>query len=286
MIMVNHLRTLLLNENGSNRPGYSYPLEEYVASDFVVSKMPFECQKIWNILFGMSPDRAYRNWRLYQIAQFAEASDLKKYWYKFDNRITYLDRQAYDESKVFGKVNVTKASTGAVIDFVDSANGIVVDPVQLQTDSESVGMFLSGKLISDESKGRCKNTWKIDLTSSTSLQVTNLTTNVSDYYTLSFSNNLSSSVPLPGTGLTVQFRPVTSETWSLDTTAKPSTDVGTVLANLKSIGDLEIGYIFSGDYPEYATFSEYWHKNENLAERISAVALGLAYKLEEKRAKK
>jgi hypothetical protein len=284
--MVNHLRTLLLNENGSNRPSYNYPLEEYVAADFVTSSMPFECQKVWNILLGISPDRAYKNWRLYQIAQFAQVSDLKKHWYKFDERITYFDRPASDESDPFGRVSIIKVSTGATIDLINSANGITVDPAQIQTDSESVGLLLSGILISDESKGRCKNTWRITLTSSTNVQITNLTTNVSDYHTLSFSNNLSAPVPLPGTGLFIQFRPVASDTWSIETTAKPSTDIGVVLANLKSIGDLDIDYVLSGAYPEYSIFSDYWHKNDNLAEKISAIALGLAYKLEEKRARR
>ena len=282
--MINHLRTLLLNEKGSNNPGSLYPLEEYTDPAFTPVVMPYGCMKIWNIIFGTLPDRAYKNWRLYQIGQLSESSDLLKYWYKFDSRITCVGRKSSDESSSFNRVTVGNLLNGKSVEFTNSDNGVTVDPSQLPKDSEDVGILLSGTMASNESLGQCKSVWKIELTSSVDLQITDLTRTVTYYDTLSYNGGLSQLVTLPNTGLSIRLRTAVENSWHVDITTKPRTDIGIALANLKNTANLDIEYVLTGAYPEYVIFSDYWHKNSNAAEQLSALCLGLAYKIEEKRA--
>jgi hypothetical protein len=105
-------------------------------------------------------------------------------------------------------------------------------------------------------------------------------------YSLSYTNALSQPVALFGTGISVSFRPTSSEYWSFDLVAKPAQDIGTVLANLDTLADAELTDLFSGEFPEYTVFSDYWHKSLDSAERLTALVLSVAYKLQEARIKK
>lgn len=281
--MINHIRTLLFNEKGSNSPGKACPLEEYTPSDFIPSKMSTPCQRAWNTIFGANPDRAYKNWRLYQISQLSEATDLGKLWYRLDNRITHFGRQSIDESGAFDRVKLTKASNGNYVECVESYNGIALDSSRSPRDYEAVSFILSGYLICNESVGSSQSAWLVNVTDSTDLQVTNLTSGVSDYYTLEYYSNLSQIIPMPGTGLSFRLRNVINDSWHIDVIAKPKIDVGVVLANARNISGTDIDYILTGNRPEYVELSDYWHKSSSCAEQLSAIALGLAYKLEEKR---
>lgn len=289
--MVNHIRTLLLNENGSNNPGYLFPLEEYVDKAFTASKVPFVCQKVLDILFGKNPDRAYKNWRLYQLSRLAEATDLLQYWFKFDKRVTHFDEPAYEDSSEYGKITISKSSTGSIIKVTSTNEGFIPDVVlatsNQTSDLSDIGIVLTGKLSADDINGRCLSSWKVNLTGGSTLETTNLTNkSTGSVYSLSYTNALSQPVLLNGTNVSVSFRPTTSEAWAFDFVAKPSEDIGIVLANLDTLPDSEVSELFSGDYEEYKTFLNYWNKSTDLADRLTAIALCVAYRLQEARIKK
>ena len=286
--MVNHIRTLLLNEDGAGKPGYAFPLEEYVPTDFKSNKLTFDYLKIWKNIFGYSPDRAYKNWRLHQLSTLAEVSSLGSYWTKFDNRITHFNKEKKDKSLDYGKVVITRDATASTIVYFANDGVITIDRnldgVNQTDSSEIIGVYARGVPEADEAKGRCTSLWKIDLNSSDELDIQCLSDKtIRESYTLVFTGGLSQSVTLPGVNVTLQFRDVGATTWTIDITAKPKTDVGTVLANLESVPDAEMDVILTGSYSEYKTFSDYWKYNQETAERLSAVTLALAYKIEEKR---
>ena len=281
--MINHLRTLLLNSKDKNSTGALYPLEEYSPTDFVPTPMSSECQRVWNILFGASSDRVYRNCILYQIVQAVEVSDLKKYWYKFDSRVTHFDRIAVDESRAFGRVSILEINNGNSADYINSYNGVVLDPSKPGVDPENVGVLLFGVLTSDEKTGRCFSSWKIDITAETELQITDLTTNLSYYHSLTYEGGLSQNIPMLGTGLSIRLRYCLEGNWQIDAIAKPDVNIGLILANIQSSASSDVDQILAGAYPEYKILYSYWHNNLNTAERLAAVVTGLAYKLQEKR---
>jgi hypothetical protein len=286
--VVNHIRTLLLNEDGSGKPGYAFPLEEYVPTDFKSSKMTFDCFKIWRTLFGSEPDRAYKNWRLYQLSTLAEASSLLKHWSKFDDRITHFGKDKKDRSLEYGRVTITRDATSSNISYFEGDGVIVVDKnlsAVNQTDSpEIIGVYARGVPTANETKGSCLSYWKIDLNSSDEIDVQCLNDKtIRDSHSLVFTQGLSQDITLPGTNVTLQFRDVGATTWTVDIVARPSKDIGTVLADLDNTASTDISAIMSGAYSEYKTFSDYWNYNQDTAERLTAITLALAYKLEEKR---
>lgn len=288
--MVNHIRTLLLNEDGSGKPGNAFPLEEYVPSDFKASDFTFDCLKIWRTLFGFSPDRAYKNWRLYQLSILAEASSLTDYWYKFDPRITHFSKSKRDRSLDYGRVTITRDATATNISYFEGDGILSIDKNLTgfnQTDSpEIIGVYARGVPTADETKGKCLSFWKLDLNNMDELDVQCLNDKtIRDSHNLVFTSGLSQSITLPGTNVTIQLRDVGVTTWSVDIVAKPATDIGTVLANLDNTSEVDIDAIMSGVYSEYKTFKDYWKQNQDTAERLSAIVLALAYKLEEKRQK-
>lgn len=288
--MINHIRTLLLNENGSNKPGYAFPMEEYVPDDFKADTLVFGCKKIWNVLFGNSPDRAYKNWRLFQLSRLAESSDLLEYWSKFDSRLTHLDKLKVDRSLEYGRIQVSRTGiSSANIIYITSETGLSVDTVISEpsqvVDPEMIGVMLSGRPLADDTRGRCISYWKLSLNTSNELEVTNINDNsIHDVYTLTFSSNLSQQINLHGSGVIAQFRPIISNSsWAIDAVAAPAMDLGTVLANLEILSDTDTNFIFSGAFPEYSVFNSYWKENRNSAERLSAITLALGYKIAETR---
>jgi len=281
--VINHLRTLLLNSKDKNSTGALYPLEEYSPPDFAAAPLSSECQRVWNIIFGVSSDRVYRNYILYQIVQIVEISDFKKYWYKFDNRVTHFDRIAVDESRAFGRVSILQINSANSVDYINSYNGVVLDPTKPGIDPESVGVLLFGVLVSDEKTRRCFSSWKVDITAETELQITDLTNNLSYYHSLTYESGLSQTIPMLGTGLSIRLRYCLEGSWQIDAIAKPEVNIGLILANIQSSASSDVDQILTGSYPESKILYNYWHNNLNTAEKLAAVVTGLAYKLQEKR---
>ena len=288
--MINHVRTLLLNENGSNKPGYVFPMEEYVPDDFKADTLVFGCRKIWNVLFGTSPDRAYKNWRLFQLSRLAESSDLLEYWSKFDSRLTHLDKPKVDRSLEYGIVQVNRIGDNHTsIVYTVSETDLSVDSLLREhnqiVDPEIIGVMLSGRPVADDTRGRCLSYWKLSLNTSNTLEVTNINDpSIHNTHTLTFSSNLSQQISLNGSGIVVQFRPIISNSsWAIDAVAAPDMDLGTVLANLDILSDTDTDFIFSGSFPEYSVFKSYWKENRNSSERLSAITLSLGYKIAETR---
>jgi len=284
--MVNHIRTLLLNEDGLKSPGSSFPLEEYVEKDFSSINMPFECEKVAKVLFGNNSDRGYKNWRLYQLSRMAESTDLFPYWFKFDSRATHFDKPDYDDSTEYNKIRVASVSYGTKVTFNYTIEGLSVPKADLASFND-LDLLLLGNLRPDDINGRAISSWSVKLTSGNILELYDTANpNVGSVTTLSYSSALSQRVPLPGTGLDVAIRPNTSNEWIIDIVAKPTADLGTVLANLDAMSDIDTNFVLSGSYSEFEVFSNYWKNSSELPERLTAITLGLAYKLEEKRNQK
>ena len=289
--MVNHIRTLLLNEAGSNKPGYSFPLEEYVPADYLAIKPNDACRKSLIAIFGTYPDRAYKNWRLYQISKITEACGFEKYWYKFDSRVTHFGRIDTEIDSSFGKAVLTSSHLNEIktITYYASNGGVSVskDLVSAsQTSSEEeVGAFVSGYPSSDESRGRVLSYWQIESGSGGTFSIKRLSDPAyEDNVTLSFSGGLSEAVTLRGSGIQIKFRNNPGNAWDLTVVAMPSTDIGVVMANLDALSPDIHDYLFSSSYPEIKELKRYWDNSIDANERLSAFSIALGYRLEEKRA--
>jgi hypothetical protein len=288
--MINHIRTLLLDEKGDNKPGDSYPLEEFVPTSFKPARMPFELRKVWNVLFGNKPDRAYKNWRLFQISEVAQASDLAEHWFTFDSRITHFNKPAADHSTEYGTVLASRNKNGQILNLKLVSTAETVSAVQSSdllnqaSSAAELGLSFTGRLTADETLGRCYSVWVLELNNADELGLNNLSdASANEVQALSFSQGLSQAVSLKGSGLSLKFGDQGPASWTLETVARPSKDMGTIVANLDNLPRYELEVLFAGKRKELGVFKDYWFKNDNLAERVTALVLALAFKIEEKR---
>lgn len=288
--MINHIRTLLLDEKGDNKPGDSYPLEEFVPTSFKPARMPFELRKVWNVLFGNKPDRAYKNWRLFQISEVAQASDLAEHWFTFDSRITHFNKPAADHSTEYGTVLASRNKNGQILNLKLVSTAETVSAVQSSdllnqaSSAAELGLSFMGRLTADETLGKCYSVWSLELNNADELSLKNLSdASANEVQALSFSQGLSQAVSLKGSGLSLKFGDQGPASWTLETVARPSKDMGTIVANLDNLPRYELEALFTGKRKELGSFKNYWFKNDNLAERITAITLALAYKIEERR---
>jgi hypothetical protein len=85
--MINHIRTLLLNEEAVKHAG---DLEEYVPEEFRKRTEPHSIAKFRYVFFGETPTREELNYRLHQCMVILHTTPaLVRYVIKPDPRITY-----------------------------------------------------------------------------------------------------------------------------------------------------------------------------------------------------
>lgn len=116
--MINHYRTALLNIDGSNWPGLTYPGEELVDPLFYRSDVPNHLSTVHRLIFGENPDRAYLNYRLRQITTMWHDGILHSTATEKDSRLTYWPLKFAAGMSEYGKVKVETINGDAVPDYV------------------------------------------------------------------------------------------------------------------------------------------------------------------------
>jgi hypothetical protein len=252
--VVNHLRTLLLDVDGSLRPGREYPGEEYVPPDFRTRVYPAGLRQVWRALFGTYPDRAYRNYRLRQLTTLVHDSPLAELVTALDRRVTYWPHRADDDR--WARYGTTR--------------------IEAVNDSQST-LNLIGDLVADDTIGRARFEWRVEVLSGNRVRVGDTT------YDVTYPGGLSTSVPL-GAGLTCRVHQSgLGDAWYVSAVAKPARDVGAVLASAETaVGSAE-RVLFSGGEP-YDTLGEMWRRADFLPLRLGALVVALAYRVDESRA--
>lgn len=85
--MINAVRTLLHNTSGP--ADFSWPGEEYIPPEFRERQPTPSLGRIRRVLFGSTPDRFMKNYRLSQFLPILHASCLEPWIYRLDPRISY-----------------------------------------------------------------------------------------------------------------------------------------------------------------------------------------------------
>lgn len=247
--MTNHLRTLLLDEDGTSWPGGAFPGEEYVPPEFRRRPMPGACRNVWRLLFGLNPDRAYKNYRLRQYMTLLHGSDLAPDVLAFDPRVTYWPLRAADAR--FDAFGVT-----------------TVSPLP-----HTVGeLLVGGALRANDGRGLCRFEWRVTVESGDRVFV-----NTTEHQ-VTFTDGLSDAFPI-GQGLTARVRENADDAWSVEALARPERDVGQVLATAANgLGEAE-AYLFGADEP----LRQLWLRHDFLPMRLGALVLALGKRIEESR---
>lgn len=311
--MINHVRTLLLNEPSSAKMDYGFPLEEYVPNGYVPVVLPNSLRVVYQALFNTYPDRAYKNWRLYQISTLAESSELYAYWHKLDQRVSHFNKTNYDRSAGYGTLSVRRDS---LFTNYKEVNGVlVIDKANTSegytTSEYEMGIFFKRSATADESKGKCLFPYKLSLNGTRILSDpddkhysidyvfeldggrSTFTGNVRNIGSRSTSPPaVTPALPVPGTNVYAYIYSISpgdnvasySRVYTVDIVGKPTTDLGAVMANLDTLTTVDMDYLFRGT-GDFETFKSYWLNSDSMPDRINAVALALAFRMDEIRSR-
>jgi hypothetical protein len=139
-IMINHARTLLLNQDKSR--AHSADLGyEYVPAEFKPAKLPQALTAVRKILFGAAPDNYFLNYRCRELLSYIHQTELAEFIYRFDPRVTYWPETA----KPF---------------FESSSKRVSIT----QTYGEPQRLTVAGELFAQPAIGRSTNSYLVSLT--------------------------------------------------------------------------------------------------------------------------
>ncbi len=85
--MLNHARTLLLNEAGAKQPE---AFGEYIDPSYVPVRLPQHLDEFHKIIYGERPSREHKNYRARQLLGICHASPVEDMILALDPRVTYL----------------------------------------------------------------------------------------------------------------------------------------------------------------------------------------------------
>lgn len=255
--MINHVRTLLLNKDGSKRPAADFFYEELVPADYREQTLG-AFGMVRDALFGGKPDNAFLNFRLHQIMKVIHSTEYVRYVTAPDSRITYdTSEHLIMEPEAEYSVNpLTGTALSTDLTFLGSAT----------TPGETI----------------LQHRWLIDIPYVGTARLTNQITGDETETAFTFTSGLSDIIEFPGTSnLSFRFTrdPAVNARWAVSVRKKPSAEIYAVLGTLESLGEEMNSILFSKVEP-YSTFEQIWLHHPWWTYRLTGVALALAYRTE------
>lgn len=263
--MINHARTLLLNRNGATHMASELG-GEFVPADFRAITLPTYIKNVRAALFGADPDLLMQNYRLRQLMTILHATELVEFLTDLDPRITY--------------------STTGTSPFYNELFGITVRKLD-----DTVGtLHVLGQPDPPDTRGRAINQWKITAVAGSRAQVERQTAPLSSaQYEYDLVDGLGTPIDLPGSLLQFQLSGVTTgETWLVESRARPTDELGSIVEDLKSVGESTITELFGlgtvkQNTEPFRTFYNLWHDHPELSYKLGGLLLALIYRTNEVR---
>ncbi len=288
--MINHARTLLMNVDGPSR--LTEIGEEFIPREYRTVTLPPELLAVRSVLFGSNPDRLYLNYRTRQLIGLLHSTELQEHILALDPRITYWpDTQARLFNASFAPVASWHAGPDLPVSFL-------------------------GENLADDYIGVARHSWLLtfEVENIANVQRTKQP-RTAVQVTFSTGNGLTSVIPLHGSRLSIRIgtggptigaEGLLGMKLVISTLARPSTDLGTLIATLEqSLDRTMLNRVFHGDpggdpkyemvaYSEHptgltepmATFRQLWEHHPLAAYRLGGLLLAVIYRTEKLRAGK
>lgn len=256
--MVNEVRTLLLNIDGSVVVPANYPGEEFVPPDFKALELPQGLRALRPLLFGYNSDRSLMNYRLRQYMTLLHGTRLEVYALGLDPRVTY-----------WPITDTTLYNPTTYVPTVTKRGGTTADLYVLNYNNATSFDVL-------------KNTWQIAVVDGSHvsiLQTEGGSTSVTSTY--SVASGVSSIVTIPNSPLSFYFQSGLGSSWTVGSMFRPFWTLPQILDNvLASLTDESFNALFSAEEP-FLTFQNLWLQRQELPLRLGAILLALAYRTSE-----
>lgn len=307
--MINHVRTLLLNQHpdtaGPTDIGY-----EYIPASFKPLRLPTALETVHKILFGNKPDNYFRNFRAHEILSYIHQTELDVFTRQFDSRVTYWPQ---DKNQFYGaakQVLVEQISgqpkrlnvSGTL--FAANATGSAEYGYILALGKKNAGtpeeesVFVvrtdSGEVTAKTFTGAAPVLSLPDTQLNTRVDsITDfdrLATEVGDIFVIEDYSQTPGELLLERpagmnilaiTGAGDLIDTVTAA-WRISARANPTPAILTVLPNLEFLGEPLYLELFGVKPAEpYATFLNLWENHPLPAYRLSGIVLAFVYRLNE-----
>jgi len=265
--MINHVRNLLMNVDGSSTPG-DMPGEEYIPPAYRAMPLPAALRRVRNVLYGDSPDRLMLNYRTREFLQVLHATELTQFITAFDTRITY-DFRPVPEA----------LGTGVVVSRLAG--------------DESVRFNIYGDYDKIRSQNALYREWDVDVADGTEVSIhTRRPVNVTELQEFTVSSGRSSLIRLPYSELNVRFNTEdgahVGSKWRVKAYGRPALSAAELAAACAKLSEESIIALFgpataSVTREPYGTFYRLWNKHPELPYSLGGLVLALAYRTEESR---
>jgi len=261
--MFNHARTLLVNLDGPNNPGPDFFCEELVPVTYRELELPSYLNRIRELLFGVTPDRAMLNYRARQFMTILHATEMEQYVLDLDSRITYDSPGDHDPA--------------LVETFV---------PQITQVGDTTGTLYPQGRGAAPDINGVMLLQYDVDVLLDNTIEVKRLTPPSSSLvYDLSVTGGLSPAYMLQGSGFS--FKVDTNSPgsrWLVDILLRPQVDPGRLAANVSLLGEPVLLELF-WPYKEepWKTFYNLWLSNQEMPYRLGGLLMAMLYKTEQVR---
>lgn len=256
--MINHARTLLLNQPGATSQRQDIG-EEYIPPTFVPRELPTYLQTVRRVLFGSTPDRYFLNFRARELMQLLHQTELGEFVYALDSRVTYWPE---NNAPFFG--SDTKIS-------IAPNNG-----------NSSAALFVSGSDVADLGGGKSLREYVIEVGSGI-VTATLMSPALASTATLVITDGSSQPVQLPQSALSFRLvNPTAGDKWTLTTIARPAPVITTLLPVLELLGEPVLIELFGVNPLEpLKTFKNLWFDHANPVYRLGGLVLAMIYRANE-----
>jgi len=255
--MINHVRTLLLNKNGAERPAADFFYEEYVQDDYHSVELG-RLTAVREALLGSNADDAYINYRLHQIMKVLHSTEYVSYVTALDARFTY------DHERAITEVEPTYAVHGMT-----------------ETAAEGDILFL-GRAEAAEKEYRLLHVWTAEIVAADTVRLIHKNPAETSEQTYVVSSGVSEIIDLPST-TDVSFRfngsQAVGKKWLLSVRKRPIGGPEDMVASLAVLGEEADSVLYSTVEP-YDTFRRLWLQHPYWNYRLSGAVLALAYRTE------
>jgi hypothetical protein len=230
--VINHLRTLLLNRDGTPAVDPSLPGEEYVPPRYKAAVLPAALRPLSSLLFGVNPDRVFLNARLRQYLILLQVCRLDQ---SPDTRLSYDECGGGSLYDAFAAGVRTSQSAGPAGSWIQT----IVHTLP-------------------RARNRLQRSWRLSVIDGSTAAIEwvgddGLLQNQTFAYSV---ENGAASLPLPDMDITVLFPATSGAAWLLSTTARPDPDLAELIQQTDSLlVDSPAATLLFADQPELRRYA-------------------------------
>lgn len=254
--MINHARTLILNEAAGNRPNLEEYGEEYVPSSFRPKRLSGPIKRLREICLGTKGDPLYQNYMLADIMNVLHSGNVSRAY------ILSLDpRYTYDVSNY----NLLSQDFGTVVTALSSS---------------AMSLNTSGVGRADDVTGVASFSWGVVTLAGGKVEITNNVTQKKREENIVVSSGLTNNILLED-GTSMYFSVPGSwepnKRWTVISVARPGKGLGGLLREVdEDAPDTAANILSNTD----KNFTNLWVSGVSVVDRLSGLLSAMVYKLE------